>query len=203
MAYLLLALSVLLSTGRNLLSKNLSSVEFKTKPFFLCQGVLFLFGALALVSFEGISFESIAGETLLFAFIYGCLLVLAQWFYTAALSKGNTALCSTVYSLGFILPTMSGVIVFCEAFSIFDFFGILCAVSAVIVSGLKINKNASKSKSHYFIPLIVAMLASGGLGIVQKIQQRSPHAEEKSVFLFFAFLLAAAVSFSFFASTKR
>ena len=55
MAYLLLALSVLLSTGRNLLSKNLSSVEFKTKPFFLCQGVLFLFGALALVSFEGMN----------------------------------------------------------------------------------------------------------------------------------------------------
>ena len=198
MAYLLLALSVILSTGRNLFSKNLSSIEFKTKPFFLCQGVLFLFGALSLLSFGKISFESIAAETLIYALVYGCLLVIAQWFYTAALSRGNTALCSTVYSLGFILPTLSGAVVWGEEFSLFDLFGILCAVSAVIVSGLKINKNSKKAKSYYFIPLLVAMLASGGLGIVQKLQQKSVYADEKSVFLFLAFSFASVVSLVFF-----
>ena len=41
------------------------------------------------------------------------------------------------------------------------------------------------------------MLASGGLGIVQKIQQKSAYAEQKSMFLLIAFLLAAGISLLF------
>ena len=140
MTYILLALSVVLSTGRNLLSKNLSNIRFGTRPFFLCQSILFLCGAVAIFSFGGISISSIATLTLLYAGIYGFLLILAQWFYTAALSKGNTAACSTVYSLGFIFPTLSGVALWNEAFSFIDFLGVMCAVAAVILYGFKSKK---------------------------------------------------------------
>jgi hypothetical protein len=97
MAFLLLGLSVVLSTGRNLFSKNLSDVQFGTKPFFLCQCALFLCGGAALVLFGNISFGVVAYQTLIYAAVYAILLIFAQWFYTAALAKGNTALCSTVY----------------------------------------------------------------------------------------------------------
>lgn len=203
MAFLLLGLSVLLSTGRNLFSKELSSVKFGTKSFFLCQAILFLCGGVVLVLFGKISFATIVPITFIYAIIYGLLLILAQWFYTAALAKGNTSLCSTVYSLGFIFPTLSGAIFWAEPFSPLDMLGILCAVSAVIVSGLKTQAKEKTAKSYYFIPLVIAMLASGGLGIVQKLQQKSDCAEQKSIFLLIAFLLAEGISLIFALFTKK
>ncbi len=201
MAFLLLGLSVILSTGRNLLSKNLSEVQFGTKPFFLCQCALFLCGSAALVLFGKISIGVVAYQTLIYAAVYAILLIFAQWFYTAALAKGNTALCSTVYSLGFILPTLSGAILWAESFSFLDLLGVLCAISAVIVSGGK--PQLKTGKSYYFAPLVIAMLASGGLGIVQKLQQKSAYAEQKSIFLLIAFTLAAVISLIFSLLAKK
>lgn len=203
MPFLLLGLSVLLSTGRNLFSKKLSDIRFGTRLFFLCQGTLFLCGAASIVLFGRISIGSIAFVTLLYAIIYGLLLILAQWFYTAALTKGNTALCSTVYSLGFILPTLSGAILWSEPLSILDMLGVLCAVSAVIVSGVTPHVKEKKGKSFYFIHLIIAMLASGGLGIVQKLQQKSDYSDQKSIFLLIAFALAAVISLIFSLFAKK
>lgn len=203
MPFLLLSLSVVLSTGRNLFSKKLSDIRFGTRAFFLCQSVLFLCGSIALILFEKISWNGIAIVTLGYAIVYGLLLILAQWFYTSALAKGNTALCSTVYSLGFIIPTLSGAILWSEPFSIPDLFGVLCAVSAVIVSGIKPQTKEKTGKAYYFIPLVVAMLASGGLGIVQKLQQRSDYSDQKTIFLLIAFLLAAGSSLLFAAFSKE
>ena len=203
MAYLLLGLSVVLSTGRNLFSKNLSAIRFGTRSFFLYQSILFLCGGEALVIFGKVSFGAIAYQTLIYAIVYALLLIFAQWFYTAALAKGNTALCSTVYSLGFIFPTLSGAILWAEPFSPFDLLGILCAISAVIVSGIKPQAKEKITKSYYFIPLVTAMLASGGLGIVQKLQQKSAYAEQKSTFLLIAFTLAAIISFIFSLFAKK
>ena len=203
MPFLFLGLSVVLSTGRNLLSKNLSNVRFRTRPFFWCQSALFLCGAVALVLFGKISSGVVAYQTLIYAAVYAILLIFAQWFYTAALAKGNTALCSTVYSLGFILPTLSGAILWAESFSFLDLLGIMCAISAVIVSGLKSQAKEKATKSYYFIPLVIAMLASGGLGIVQKLQQKSAYAEQKSIFLLIAFTLAAVISLIFSLFAKK
>ena len=76
-------------------------------------------------------------------------------------------------------------------------------MSAVIVSGVKPQSKEKKSKSYYFVPLLVAMLASGGLGIVQKLQQKSAYAEQKSIFLLIAFALAAVISFIFSLPAKK
>lgn len=197
MAYFLLMCSIVLSTERNLFSKRLSTVTFGTRVFFLYQSILMFCGGVAILVFGDVKFEFPAAVTCVCAVVYGLLLILAQWFYTGALAKGNTGLCSTVYSLGFVLPTLSGALLWSEPFSISDFFGVVCAMAAVVTSGIKSGKKKQKSKTHYFIPLVVAMLASGGLGIVQKLQQKSAFAEQKSLFLFIAFLLASGISIVF------
>lgn len=194
MTLYLLGISILLSTGRNLFSKRLSNTRFGTDSFFLCQSILFLFGGISLLLFGGISWNAVAAQTWLYALLYGFLLICAQWFYTAALSAGNTALCSTVYSMGFIFPTLSGAIFWSESFGFFDFFGILCAVAAILFSGKTQDGKSEAHHNRYFVPLVIAMLASGGLGIVQKLQQKSAYAEERASFLLIAFLLAAAIS---------
>lgn len=194
MLFALLCLSIVLSTGRNLLSKSLSELQFGTRAFFLCQGVLFLGGSMALVLFGKVIRCAIALPTLCYAILYAILLIFAQWFYTAALAKGNTAICSTVYSLGFIFPALSGAILWKEPFSVLSALGILCAVAAVVLSGSKLRSHTTDKNTSYFFPLITAMLASGGLGIIQKLQQTSAFADQKSVFLLIAFLFAAVIS---------
>ena len=193
MPALLLITSIILSTGRNLLSKRISVIPFGTGSFFFHQFLLFSFGGLSVLLFGNISWSDISFQTYLYAIIYAFALICAQWFYTAAFATGNTALCSTVYSMGFIFPTLSGAIFWNEPFSPFDLIGIILATVTIALSKSSPKKEKDRSK-QYFIPLIVAMLASGALGIIQKLQQRSPYAEERGSFLLIAFAIAACVS---------
>lgn len=193
MPILLLSLSIILSSARNLFSKNLSGAEFGTKGFFHRQAILFSLGAASLLVFGNISFTLPSTETFIYGVIYGVLLILAQWFYTVALAQGNTALCSTVYSMGFILPTLSGAIFWSEKISVIDIVGILFAVLAILFSKGKAD-NKKEAGNKHFLPLIIAMLSSGGLGIMQKLQQASRVADERGEFLVIAFFIAATAS---------
>ena len=193
MPYLLLTLSIALSSCRNLLSKNLSSASFGTRRFFLRQSILFSGGAAAVLIF-GIGEMCLPSpKTLLFAIVYAALLIFAQWFYTASLGKGNTAACSTVYSMGFILPTLSGAVFWSESLSALNAVGIACAVAAVICSA-DFKRGDGAKGSHGYLPLLIAMLASGGLGIMQKLQQKSDVSDERGAFILTAFIIAAAIS---------
>jgi drug/metabolite transporter (DMT)-like permease len=191
---LLLCASIALSTGRNLLSKNISDEKMGTRKFFGFQTLIFFSGALFLFFINIGSSWHISPLTICFSLIYGSLLMSAQWNYTVALRNGKTGICSTVYSLGFILPTAFGSLTFQEPFSLWDGFGIAAVILAIILTSTK-KENETQISSRYFIPLIIAMLCSGGLGIMQKIQQNSPYADEKASFVLIAFALASIISY--------
>ncbi len=194
MPYILLLLSIVLSTGRNILSKSLSATEFGTKAFFKHQSILFAFGSLILILFADPSALIPSPKTLLLSAIYSVLLLFAQWFYTIALGSGNTATCSAVYSMGFILPIIFGALIWSEPFSQIDLAGVICAVLAIIYSK-KAQQGNQNSDKRYLLSLLIATISSGGLGIMQKIQQSSDVADEKAVFLCCAFVLASVISF--------
>ncbi len=201
---LLLLLSTLLSTARNIFSKGISVFEFGTKKFYLSQAVIFFGGGISAVLFDKVNFSEMAFITLVYSVIYAALLVSAQWFYTTAMATGNVSVCATVYSLGFILPTLSGSIFWSEKLDIFDVIGIICVAIAILLSALKTKSPDSESKTNkYIVPLIIAFFASGGLGIMQKVQQKSPFPEQKGIFIFISFMLAAVISFLFFLFAKK
>lgn len=194
---LLLGLSVLLSAGRNAISKKTATVSRGRREFFLSQTLLFLSAAL-LVGVGCVRTLRTSGLTVLFGVIYGVLLILAQWMLTAALRSGNTSLCSVVYSLGFLLPTLSGTLFWQESFTARDGVGLALAVGVILLSA-KSEKGSASPMPH----ILVAMLASGGLGIMQKVQQTSPTPEEKGAFLFIAFLVATLASLTAFLVCKK
>lgn len=191
-AIALLCASIMLSSGRNILSRSLSGISQDSRAFYLLQGMIFSAGAVILICSPD-TFVSLSPETIYFSLIYGALLILAQWNYTAALAQGNTGVCVTVYSLGFVLPTVSGMIFWGESVSLWRIIGILIAASAVLVSGRSRGNEASSKK--YILPLFLAMLSSGGLGIMQKVQQSTAAKDEKNLFILLSFLLAGAISF--------
>lgn len=194
MSIVLLILSVVLGTVRNLLSKNVSELSFGSKSFFSSQGIIFLSGSVALALLNGNIWEDISALTLCYSLVYGVLLLLAQWCYTAALKNGKISICSTVYSLGFIFPTISGCLLWNEQMTVFDVIGILTVIPAIIISGMKKSDHKQSAGNNYIIPIIIAMMASGGLGIMQKIQQKSPYPDQRAAFVVLAFLFAGIVS---------
>ncbi|MBO7149103.1 MAG: EamA family transporter [Clostridia bacterium] len=188
----LLLLSVVLGSARNVLSKSISHVKFGKRSFFTLQSIIFFMGALVLI--PGTIGTLCSPLTVLLAIIYGMLLLLAQWCYTAAMANGNTAVCSTVYSLGFILPALSGMIFWNEEVTALKIAGVILVIPAIVLSGKNDVARQSAKRTGYMLPLMLAMLASGGLGIMQKIQGSSPFPEQRSVFVFLSFVLAGAVS---------
>ncbi len=195
MSIVLLILSVVLGTVRNLLSKNISEMSFGSKSFFSSQASIFLAGSIALILLSGNFFGNVSVLTFCYALIYGMLLLLAQWCYTSALKNGKISVCSTVYSLGFIFPTISGCLLWNEQISVFDIIGILTVIPAIIISGMKKSENKQSAGNNYIIPIIIAMMSSGGLGIMQKVQQNSSYPEQRTAFVVLAFLFAGIVSF--------
>lgn len=199
MIILFLALSIVLATTRNILSKEISGYSFGEKRFFLSQSIIFLTGSLILLFGIKTNLRAVSSLTILYVLIYGILLITAQYCYTTALKKGNVGICSTIYSLGFIFPTLSGAVFWDETLTVFNIIGVLLVIPVIILTGLKPNGDKHvDSKNGYIIPLTAAMLASGGLGIMQKVQQNSICAEQKDVFLTCAFMLAGIVSFIFY-----
>ena len=204
MSLLFLGLSIILSSVRNILSKGISDVKFGTKQFFLTQACIFICGSLVLILVANQNFERPSLPTLFYATLYGILLLSAQYCYTSALKKGNIGICSTVYSLGFIFPTLSGNLFWNERLTGLNVIGILMVVPTIIISGIPSSKNGQqKNINTYIIPLMSAMLSSGGLGIMQKVQQNSHYPEQKNFFVISAFALAGTISFLISLFAKR
>lgn len=165
--------------------------------FFLSQIVLFLSAGLLVAIMGAKQISSISALTVVLGLFYGLLLVLSQWMLTLSLKDGNTSLCSIIYALGFIIPTLSGSIVWGERFTLLNGVGLGIAIIVILLSG---NKNAAGQNKPHAVPvyIYVAMLASGGLGLMQKIQQSSKVADEKMVFFLVAFafsLLCSCVAY--------
>ena len=204
MSLLFLGLSIILSSVRNILSKGISDVKFGTKQFFLTQACIFICGSLVLILVANQNFERPSLPTLFYATLYGILLLSAQYCYTSALKKGNIGICSTVYSLGFIFPTLSGNLFWNERLTGLNIIGILIVIPTIIISGMPSSKNGQqKNINTYIIPLMSAMLSSGGLGIMQKVQQNSHYPEQKNFFVISAFALAGTISFLISLFAKR
>ena len=196
MTTLLLILTISLSVGRNVLSKNTARVPFLTRSFFLMQAALFGVGTLILSAFGAKGLFSISTTTLVYAIIYGIILIMAQWSYTAALERGAVSVCSTVYSLGFIIPTVFGMAYFGDTVTVLKVTGLILATASVLLAGRGKggNKNGKAPNAATYAFLALAMLCSGALGVLQKLHQSTEYATERTSMILIAFTVAATAS---------
>ena len=189
---LYMLLSVSLSAGRSILSKKTAVVADGKGAFFLSQSLLFLTAAVLLAAVSLPSLAVPSADTLGYGAVYGILLIVSQWMFTLSLKNGTAALCTVIYSLGFLIPTVSGSLFWGEAFTARHGIGLAVAVAVILLTA---KSGAPSNAGGRFVPYaLIAMTASGGLGIVQKAQQSSPSAGEKGIFLVVAFSVAFSVS---------
>lgn len=191
---LLLTASVACSTVRAVFSKRLGIASGGKREFCKTQAELFFFAAavIFLLNIKGMCLPT--GETLVFGVMYGIFTVLAQWLYTVALGKMPVSVCAMVYSFGFIIPTVFGTVMWNESIGFFKIISVLLCVVTIILSSLGNGGDNKKTEIGAVLPLIISMIASGGLGVVQKLQQKSDYPSETGAFLVSAFLLAGIIS---------
>lgn len=191
---LLLLVSVILSAGRNIFTKKTATSRHNKSEFYFSQTVLFGSGAMVFLLYLLLNPCKISAITYAYGFIYGILLIASQWLFTLALKNGNVAVCSTVYSFGFILPTVSGTLFWNESFTLQNGIGVILAITVILLAAKKDNGETC-GKNTYILFVIIAMISAGGLGIMQKVQGTTGVADEKGAFLLIAFLLAFTASF--------
>ena len=198
---LLLISSVTLSSLRGLFSKELKDVP-KYKAFFFYQGILFFVASIIVFAFNIFCFVDVSYQTILLGLLFGAFLVGSQWLYTIALSKGLVSICSMVYSFGFIIPTIFGFVFWNEEPSITKIIGIILIIPLIFLISFKGKEEKTKS-NLYLIPLFLAALCSGSLGVMQKVQQRSDFADQRIAFLLVGMLFSCLLSFLMFAISKK
>ena len=197
-----LIFAIMLGSGRSVFSKRMTSGTDSKKLFYFNQFLLFLSGTVSVFLCDIKAFTTATAKTFIYGAIFGIVTIIAQWCYTVALNKGPTSICAMIYSFGFILPTVSGALFWNEPFGITTFIGLFIAVSAIIVSSFT-NKTDSKKEIGFILPNLIAMLASGGLGILQKVHQTSDDANNLDAFMVVAFGLATIISFTMIFFTKQ
>ena len=190
---LFLTLSVLLSACRNVFSKKTAVTSGDNAQFFLSQTMLFFAAGLLMIVFNLDFYKEISALTVCYGVIYGLLLISAQWLYTLALRSGYTSVCSVIYSLGFIVPTIVGTIFWNEEFTIKNIIGLVLALSVILLT-LKSDNTSSTGSKKFILFMIVSMLSAGGLGLMQKIQQTSEVSHETGAFLIVGFTVAVICS---------
>ncbi len=186
---LLLFLSVSASTARGALSKKLGSSFAGRRRFFFLHFLLFSFAAWFVFLFRGGAFLPHRGTLLSLSLAYGALTVLAQAAYTAALRTCDLSLSGMIYSFGFLIPTLFGTFVYREAVTPGKAVSLVLVLLTIVLAARRPAGTAGEGLSPL---LFLAMAASGGLGVVQKIEQRSGASDaETAGFLLTAFLFAA------------
>lgn len=182
----LLISSVVCSTARAVFSKKLGVLNGGKYGFYITQTVLFAVAAAAIFILNIKSIGRPSVISVILAVVYGIFTVSSQWTYTIALTKAPVSVCAMVYSFGFIIPTVFGTIVWHESANVYKIISILLCICTIILTSVKKDEKPQKS---YRLPftLIIAMLSSGGLGVVQKLQQKNVARGETGMFLFLAF----------------
>ena len=183
--------AVMLGTGRSVFSKGMTSSG--KKSFYFNQFLLFFSGTVGIFVCNIKAFLTATYTTYIYGVLFGIVTIIAQWCYTVALGRGPTSICAMIYSFGFILPTVSGPIFWNEPFGVTNFIGIMVAITAIITSALS-DKKKDKKGIGFVLPNIIAMLASGVLGLLQKFHQKSADAHNLDGFLISAFLVATVIS---------
>ena len=189
-----LLLSIGLGTGRSIISKKVAQDASDNKKFFFSQSVMFVVSGLVIALLENIGLAGMDPVIRIYAVVYGIMLIASQWMYTFALRYGRASLCSMIYSFGFIFPTMLGVMLWDEKLTLYKTVGLVLVFAVIVLSAKVKAEGPKKGGEFYLAALLVSMLASGGLGVLQQLQQRSGFADQRGGFLLIAFCIASVVS---------
>ncbi len=191
MNYLLLAITLILGTSKNIISKG-GGAPFSGRDALLNINIITAVLALIIFGAGGVGFSEMGVGLIIISAFFGVFIMLSQMLYISALKKEQVSVCSLIYSCGFIIPTFFGALYYDEKILIFDIIGVIVMLEAVwLVSGYEKKQKVSK----YLIMAFGAMFSAGMVGVCQKvcIKTFGSGRVNDCLFVAFAFMLVISV----------
>lgn len=200
--WLLLTITLLAQTVSTLLRRVYSDKVSCTKSGYnIFNAVLSAVCAIVLAALSGFNLEC-STYTLVSAIIFGVITALSSVFVLMATGIGPLSYTTVIASSSTVITALSGCIFWGEQIKITQIIGIVLMLGCLFCSVKKDDSKANTS-IKWLILCLLAMLFSGGVGIMQKIHQSSEHAGELYAFLVIAFEISTIASLITLAFTVR
>ena len=190
--YVLLCVSIVLAVAKSSLYNKYAKSE---NPGF---GGILTFNAvsygMALVTSLFFGFNGTPSlSTVICALFYAADVCSLQALSVYAMKLGPMSASSLISLYGMIIPTVSGPLFWHEPFGIMQFSGVsLMLISMFLLSA---NEKTDKNIDKKWFPVIIAVFfLSGFAGVIEKIHQSTDGRNEKSQFLFIAYLIMFLIS---------
>ena len=149
--------------------------------------------AIFIIAYSGFRLEG-SVYTLLIGSAFGIVTALSAIFNFLALSVGPLSYTTVMMTSSTVITALSGLFLG-ERISVFKWFGIALMAVCVILATPKSKDDANKKASvKWLIYSAIAALFSAGVGLIQKIHQKSEHSGELTLMLFVAFIFSTLFS---------
>ncbi len=181
--YILLILSVLMETGKNIFSNDFSKNTLKNDTDIYKFNTFTYLGALAVLMFAGKS--SLSAFTAIMAVVFAVIICGAQIFLLLALKCGSMSLTNFILGVNMVIPIIYNVIFYDEKVSLFQVILLAVVIFAIFVS---LNVKTDKINARWLVLTLVATVFTGFVGVIQTVHQASPHSSEIVAFLRLTFL---------------
>ena len=190
--YLLLVIGILACLFSNTTNKIFSSKNPSDAFKAVGVSIFSLVSCITLYIWGG-GFGHISTYSLVLGIVFGFVTFLVSILILNAYALGPFSYTLMLVSLSMLLPTFSGAIFWNETVSITQYIGTALVIVCIILSVEK-NGDDKKANLKWLICTGFAFLANGSVGIIQKMHQNSPYADELGEFLIVSFLTGAAFS---------
>lgn len=199
-AYILLAVSVLSMIVHSVLLNAESKGSLKTKGdtyFFNTVQYIASFIVFAVLAIG----KPVSLFTVLMGALFGIITVFANANKMFALAIGPMHITLLIYTASMIIPALSGIF-YGERLSVFKTVAILLLIFFLYLTMGK-SEGGERANKKWIIFCILGFIASGAIGVMQKIHQESVHRDETAAFLAVAFLFSVIYSVVMCAKEKQ
>lgn len=197
---LTLILSLAAALGGSIAKKYYTDQE----PTGLSGGFVFnavgcLTAAAILLCWGGFGLSSVF--TVILGVAFGAVTALQGITNIAAFQIGPMSYTSVIISFSTLLSALSGVMFFDERLGWAQIVGIVLMLASFVLAA-KSDGDEKKANFKWLSLCLIAFLATGGIGIMQKVHQSSGHRNELNAFLIIAFVSSAILCAIFAALLK-
>ncbi len=188
-SYLLLAASILLETGKNVFSNNFSKKTLQNETDIYKFNTFLYAGSFAVLCCTG-GWE-VSAFTAVTAVLFAAALWLNQYFFLKALAVGPMGFTSFIQGVSLVIPVIYGAVVWDEKLGLRHILLLALLIGAL---ALALDLKKGKLNRKWLVYALGAMLALGGISVLQSTHQMSAHKGELFAFLRLAFLLAVGIN---------
>ncbi len=190
-----------MSILRGTYSKHYSMTGKALWQFNTLQSLTCLCGIAVIYAASGTSFRFS-----LFSFGLGVAMAVCNVFSVygtlKALSLGTFTYTTVIVSLSAIIPTLSGLFLG-ETISPAQYIGIALMAVCIILSPEKTQDRNRAVNGKWLLWCAVSFVSSGGVGVIQKIHQKSEHRTEMPALLLTGFALATVFALCMLSTARK